>query len=48
MKIFTFTFEGLAGWALGPDAENSYSLLDIGVLLPSKTYEPDAFGIRCL
>ncbi|KRX07755.1 hypothetical protein PPERSA_07505 [Pseudocohnilembus persalinus] len=43
VKVFEFTFGGLAGWAVGKKATQAYSLWDIGSQFPEKTFEPDSF-----
>jgi len=48
VKVFTLSFEGLAGWALGDEASRSFSLWELGHILPYKTDYPDGFGIRML
>lgn len=48
MPVFTFEFKGLSGWILKDEASTSYSLMDLGLELPYKTYDPNGFGIRFL
>ncbi|KRX07756.1 hypothetical protein PPERSA_07506 [Pseudocohnilembus persalinus] len=48
LPMYTFTFEGLAGYALGEDSSYIYSLLSLGILIPFKTDDPYTFGIRYL
>eukprot|EP00825_Cyclidium_porcatum_P035790 TRINITY_DN3756_c0_g1_i1.p1 TRINITY_DN3756_c0_g1~~TRINITY_DN3756_c0_g1_i1.p1 ORF type:complete len:579 (-),score=75.00 TRINITY_DN3756_c0_g1_i1:135-1871(-) len=46
IKSFQFVFLGAAGWALGKNNTESFSLIELGIQLPHKTEWPNFFWIR--
>lgn len=45
-RTFSFHFKGLVGYLMGSDAVASYSVFEIGSLIPSDSNAPNSIGIR--
>merc|ERR1719506_22445 len=49
IDVFSFEFEGLGGWALGPDNRiRSFSVVSLGFAVPAASADPDGFPVHWL